>query len=133
MYTILSDVMNQKDESKMDELSMSFSVFIGNLNLIHIYMYLPPPLDLLLQYEMEHENKKQKIENICKDETDVAPYQKEFLEFSLQQGVLKFGSFVLKSGRTSPYFFNAGLFASGASLWKLGKAYAASIYHNREL
>jgi uridine monophosphate synthetase len=57
----------------------------------------------------------------------IRPYQREFLEFSLQQGVLKFGSFVLKSGRTSPYFFNAGLFASGAALYKLGQAYAATI------
>ena len=57
----------------------------------------------------------------------VALYQKEFLEFSLQEGVLKFGSFVLKSGRTSPYFFNAGLFSSGSALHKLGKSYAAAI------
>lgn len=54
-------------------------------------------------------------------------YQKDFLEFALAEGVLKFGSFVLKSGRTSPYFFNAGLFASGAALHKLGKAYASAI------
>jgi uridine monophosphate synthetase len=59
--------------------------------------------------------------------TTIEPYQKEFLEFSLAEGVLKFGSFVLKSGRTSPYFFNAGLFASGAALFKLGNAYAAAI------
>jgi hypothetical protein len=57
----------------------------------------------------------------------VALYQKEFLEFSLQEGVLKFGSFLLKSGRTSPYFFNAGLFSSGSALHKLGKSYAAAI------
>jgi uridine monophosphate synthetase len=57
----------------------------------------------------------------------IAPYQKEFLEFSLSLGVLKFGSFVLKSGRTSPYFFNAGLFASGAALHTLGNAYASTI------
>jgi uridine monophosphate synthetase len=55
------------------------------------------------------------------------PHQQEFLEFSLAQGVLKFGSFVLKSGRTSPYFFNAGLFSSGAALYRLGKAYASAI------
>jgi orotate phosphoribosyltransferase len=41
--------------------------------------------------------------------------------------VLKFGSFVLKSGRTSPYFFNAGLFSSGAALHRLGRAYASAI------
>ena len=57
----------------------------------------------------------------------MAPYQREFLEFSLGEGVLKFGSFVLKSGRTSPYFFNAGLFSSGSALHKLGRSYAAAI------
>ena len=57
----------------------------------------------------------------------LAPYQREFLEFSLAQGVLKFGAFTLKSGRESPYFFNAGLFSSGAALSKLGKAYASTI------
>ena len=64
---------------------------------------------------------------------NIQPYQKEFLEFALEQGVLKFGSFVLKSGRTSPYFFNAGLFASGAALFKLGKAYASSIMASPQL
>lgn len=54
-------------------------------------------------------------------------YQKEFLEFSLQQGVLKFGEFKLKSGRISPYFFNAGLFNTGVSLARLGRFYAQSI------
>ena len=57
----------------------------------------------------------------------IAPYQREFLKFSLGEGVLKFGSFVLKSGRTSPYFFNAGLFSSGSALHKLGRSYAAAI------
>jgi uridine monophosphate synthetase len=63
----------------------------------------------------------------------IQAYQREFLEFSLAQGVLKFGSFVLKSGRTSPYFFNAGLFASGGALYKLGKAYASAIMASSEL
>jgi len=61
------------------------------------------------------------------------PYQREFLEFSVAQKVLRFGSFVLKSGRTSPYFFNAGLFASGAALHKLGKAYASTIMGSSDL
>lgn len=65
--------------------------------------------------------------------TTIEPYQKEFLEFSLAEGVLKFGSFVLKSGRTSPYFFNAGLFATGGSLYKLGKAYASAIMSSSDL
>jgi uridine monophosphate synthetase len=67
------------------------------------------------------------------DAPGIAPYQKDFLEFSLSLGVLKFGSFVLKSGRTSPYFFNAGLFASGAALHKLGCAYAATIMSSPQL
>lgn len=54
-------------------------------------------------------------------------YQKEFLEFALSQGVLKFGEFTLKSGRLSPYFFNAGLFNTGESLSRLGRYYAQAI------
>ena len=50
-----------------------------------------------------------------------------FVQFALNQGVLRFGSFVTKSGRTSPYFFNAGLFNDGESLMKLGEFYAAAI------
>jgi uridine monophosphate synthetase len=67
------------------------------------------------------------------DENGIAPYQKEFIEFSLAHGVLKFGSFVLKSGRTSPYFFNAGLFATGAALHQLSKAYASTIMASPDL
>eukprot|EP00536_Pseudo-nitzschia_multiseries_P016045 jgi/Psemu1/263380/estExt_Genewise1Plus.C_10060008 len=63
----------------------------------------------------------------------IESYQKEFLEFSLSQNVLRFGEFILKSGRTSPYFFNAGLFASGAALFKLGTAYASAIMNSPEL
>ncbi len=54
-------------------------------------------------------------------------YKQEFLEFSIQQGVLKFGEFTLKSGRISPYFFNAGLFNSGTLLAQLGQYYAQAI------
>jgi orotate phosphoribosyltransferase len=54
-------------------------------------------------------------------------YQKEFIAYSLDCGVLKFGEFLLKSGRTSPYFFNTGLFNTGAKLSKLGKFYAQAI------
>jgi len=54
-------------------------------------------------------------------------YQQEFIEFAIQQGVLKFGEFTLKSGRTSPYFFNAGMFKTGGALAKLGRFYAAAL------
>ncbi len=57
----------------------------------------------------------------------VLKYQKEFIEFALQQDVLRFGQFTLKSGRVSPYFFNAGLFHSGAALVQLGQSYAAAL------
>ena len=54
-------------------------------------------------------------------------YQQNFIEFAIAQGVLKFGEFTLKSGRKSPYFFNAGLFNSGKALAKLGEFYAAAL------
>lgn len=54
-------------------------------------------------------------------------YQREFLDFALDVGVLRFGQFTLKSGRISPYFFNAGLFNTGASLARLGRFYAQAI------
>lgn len=54
-------------------------------------------------------------------------YQREFLGFALATGVLKFGEYRLKSGRLSPYFFNAGLFDHGSSLARLGRFYASSI------
>jgi len=54
-------------------------------------------------------------------------YKSEFLELALELGVLRFGDFTLKSGRQSPYFFNAGLFCSGYAAAKLGRYYAAAI------
>lgn len=54
-------------------------------------------------------------------------YQREFIEFAMAKEVLKFGEFTLKSGRTSPYFFNAGLFNSGRDLARLGRFYAAAL------
>jgi len=61
--------------------------------------------------------------NLIKD------YQREFLDFCLATGVLRFGEFTLKSGRVSPYFFNAGLFNTGKSLARLGWFYAQAIRH----
>jgi len=54
-------------------------------------------------------------------------YQKEFIEFALAKKVLRFGEFTLKSGRTSPYFFNAGLFNTGGDLARLGRFYASAL------
>lgn len=54
-------------------------------------------------------------------------YQQQFIEFALSRQVLKFGEFTLKSGRVSPYFFNAGLFNTGEDLAKLGRFYAEAI------
>jgi orotate phosphoribosyltransferase len=53
--------------------------------------------------------------------------RREFVQFALNEGVLRFGSFVTKSGRTSPYFFNAGLFNTGASVGKLAQFYAQAL------
>lgn len=54
-------------------------------------------------------------------------YKREFIELALELGVLKFGEFTLKSGRISPYFFNAGLFSTGYAAAKLARYYAAAI------
>jgi orotate phosphoribosyltransferase len=54
-------------------------------------------------------------------------YQREFIEFALAKQVLRFGEFTLKSGRTSPYFFNAGLFNTGGDLARLGRFYAQAL------
>ena len=59
------------------------------------------------------------------------PYQEEFITFAIEQGVLKFGEFVLKSGRRSPWFFNSGLFKSGKSLARLGHYYGEAIVNSR--
>jgi len=58
-------------------------------------------------------------------------YQKEFIQYALDCGVLKFGEFQLKSGRTSPYFFNTGLFNTGAELGRLGQFYARTLIESK--
>lgn len=57
--------------------------------------------------------------------------RREFVEFALKEGVLRFGSFVTKSGRISPYFFNAGLFNTGASVGKLAQFYAQALVDSK--
>src|SRR5579862_4159488 len=57
-------------------------------------------------------------------------YQLTFIDLALRREALRFGQFTLKSGRDSPYFFNAGLFSDGESLATLGQCYAAAIVHS---
>src|SRR6202790_3034512 len=54
-------------------------------------------------------------------------YQSDFIDLCVRLGVLRFGSFTLKSGRESPYFFNAGLFNTGTAIGAVGRAYAAAV------
>jgi len=56
-------------------------------------------------------------------------FQRQFLRFAIESEVLRFGEFNLKSGRKSPYFFNAGLFNTGQALSRLGDFYADAIVH----
>ena len=57
-------------------------------------------------------------------------YKKEFIEFMVDSDVLRFGEFILKSGRKSPFFMNAGLYVTGEQLTKLGEYYAKAIHDN---
>ncbi|MFT7218764.1 MAG: orotate phosphoribosyltransferase [Candidatus Azotimanducaceae bacterium] len=57
----------------------------------------------------------------------LADYKRDFIDFALSEGVLRFGEFTLKSGRKSPYFFNAGEFKTGSSLARLGEYYAHAL------
>lgn len=87
-----------------------------------------------------NELRRQKVENISVQlpigsttSTDdgnatLAPHQRDFLQQAMACGALQFGSFVLKSGRVSPYFFNAGLLCSGLSFRALGRAYSQAVH-----
>ena len=69
------------------------------------------------------------------EDTAIHDYQREFIELALRHEVLRFGRFTLKSGRESPYFFNAGRFDTGAAIAGLGRAYAAALArdHGRDV
>ena len=57
-------------------------------------------------------------------------YKEKFIRFMVENGVLRFGEFTLKSGRKAPYFINTGNYKTGAQLAKLGEYYAACIHDN---
>jgi len=61
------------------------------------------------------------------ENTNLMPHQRDFIQFAIKKNVLKFGEYTLKSGRVSPYFFNAGLFDDGLSLANLGAFYAQTL------
>ena len=63
--------------------------------------------------------------------SNMQDYQYQFLKFVIEHQILEFGEFKLKSGRISPYFFNAGLFNSGQKLSFLADSYAVSYTHLR--
>ena len=69
----------------------------------------------------------EKIKLSQTQQLDLEEYQKSFIQFALSRNVLQFGSFKLKSGRMSPYFFNAGLFCDGQSMRELSRSYAMAI------
>lgn len=65
--------------------------------------------------------------SIQSDGVLLSSLRQQFIQFSIESGVLRFGSFVTKAGRTSPYFFNAGLFCDGATLGKLADFYSQTL------
>ena len=66
------------------------------------------------------------------EKTVMQPIQEQFIEFALEADVLRFGEFKTKAGRLSPYFFNAGLFNTGALLDRLGEFYAKTLLAARD-
>jgi orotate phosphoribosyltransferase len=64
---------------------------------------------------------------LTNSEDILSKLSQQFIEFSVSAGVLRFGEFITKAGRNSPYFFNAGLFSDGANLGKLADFYAQAL------
>ena len=71
--------------------------------------------------------KRHKGNNGAADALELAPYQQEFVQFATANSILKFGSFTLKSGRVSPYFFNAGGVCTGGGIAQLAGFYAQAL------
>jgi len=71
--------------------------------------------------------KQQQLNSKTGDDGSLKQFQRQFIHFALEQSALQFGSFTLKSGRQSPYFFNAGKLCSGQSISMLGRAYAQAV------
>lgn len=68
--------------------------------------------------------------NLVKQLYIMLPYQEQFIEFAIKTGVLRFGEFTLKSGRTSPYFFNTGLFNNGCTMLQFSRFFAQSVINS---
>lgn len=79
---------------------------------------------------LKNSNRKLKFPHRLLWETIMEQYKKEFIDFMVECGVLKFGSFILKSGRKSPFFMNAGAYVTGSQLLRLGEFYARAIHDN---
>ncbi len=86
------------------------------------------PLVLTLMIRMDADiSRACIIQAVAANISAVQEYKEQFINLAIEEGVLKFGEFELKSGRMSPYFFNAGLFDDGRSLAELGRYYARAL------
>lgn len=81
--------------------------------------------------EIANEKKDNHKFNSKNNLVHLQPYQRKFIQSAVKMNVLRFGSFTLKSGRTSPYFFNAGFFCSGQAMYDLSECYAEAIQRSK--
>ena len=79
---------------------------------------------------MNRQNRTTKTLDSDNIRTDMEEYKKEFIRFMIDCGALQFGSFILKSGRKSPFFMNTGAYLTGKQISRLGKYYAQAIHDN---